>query len=325
MSDRPEWTSRPARGDRAVILCADRGAYTVTECVARRIVALEPEIDVVLCLDDPELPPKRLRDGTIRYARLAPDARIERFPDTSAISRATYHRLLLPGQFSADYRRILYVDGDIWVTRSGLSELFLADMKDTAVAAAPDIAALREPPEDLAMSYRNAGILLFDCLNGAAAAGSAALDFAEGNPGKLSQLDQSALNAALEGRMALLSPRWNFMYQPRTLRAMATVDPIVVHFAGASKPWNAGDNPSFAPFYPLFSDALREVFTQEELQDLGIWGRGRVEAPKHANPFRAALSRLNQRRKRAAERRGHVPHSFDLALVERFMKEADIP
>src|SRR3984885_8586835 len=53
-------------------------------------------------------------------------------------------------------------------------------------------------------------------------------------------MEQDALNAALKGNFAPLSPRFNFMGDFFLLDLERRLEPIVLHFVNAPKPWELG-------------------------------------------------------------------------------------
>ncbi len=57
------------------------------------------------------------------------------------------------------------------------------------------------------------------------------------DPKRFAFMEQDALNATLRGRFAPLSPRCNFMGDFLLLDLERTIEPIVLHFVNAPKPW----------------------------------------------------------------------------------------
>ena len=53
-------------------------------------------------------------------------------------------------------------------------------------------------------------------------------------------MEQDALNATLSGNFAPLSPRFNFMGDFFLLDLERRIEPIVLHFVNAPKPWELG-------------------------------------------------------------------------------------
>ena len=72
--------------------------------------------------------------------------------------------------------------------------------------------------------------------------------------------DQSALNHALAGKWAEVSPGWNWQAgKPETMALIDTRDPQVVHFNARQKPWRDGLRTIPAAFKDPFRDWGRSV------------------------------------------------------------------
>ena len=136
------------------------------------------------------------------------------------LTRATYLRLVLPDLLGDQYRRILYLDSDIFFEGGDLNRLLDLPLGDHAVGAVADIDLFYDPafhaPEfkalnQPAMRYFNAGVMLMDsdawrrdrifqrCI-----------DFAKVQPKACILHDQSLLNGVIQGRFAELAPAWNW-------------------------------------------------------------------------------------------------------------------
>ena len=180
----------------------------------------------------------RLRGITVADPRLTP---------------ATLIRLLIPEIFAGRYDRALYLDADIEI-RGEIAPLFALDLGGTPLAAAPLVRTLEERPRReatraeahfsaLGMTkpyrYFNSGVLLIDlALWNAETLTDRLLDFVRRNPHLCRLPDEDALNAVLDGRIAELSPIWNFRSWERTLpRIGRRVAPVIVHYDGPEKPW----------------------------------------------------------------------------------------
>jgi lipopolysaccharide biosynthesis glycosyltransferase len=182
------------------------------------------------------------------------------------VSRATYIRLFLDELLPPHYRRILYVDSDVYLERPGIAALFEADLGGSAFAAVEDswlraelscpdvlppaIAGWREWKGvrtykadlglDEAAPYFNAGVLLIDRARWAAEDLSArALAFAHAHPDRCLFADQSALNVVAVGRWSDLSPRYNYQSVHGLADLAGVLQPVLRHFAGPYKPWNS--------------------------------------------------------------------------------------
>ena len=172
---------------------------------------------------------------------------------TSAVNRRlALHRVLDPR-----YTRFVSMDADLRIGRPGLAALAGIDLGGKAVAAALDMIFLKDlqdgplTPEfkayrarlglGPATPYFNNGLTLVDRhlwekldVPGAARA------FLAAHPDRCSFLEQSALNAVVNGDFAPLSPRYNFMGDFQLLDLEEAMQPIVHHFVNQPKPWEVG-------------------------------------------------------------------------------------
>ncbi|MBZ9740108.1 MULTISPECIES: glycosyltransferase family 8 protein [unclassified Mesorhizobium] len=195
-----------------------------------------------------------------------------RFRDMARFDHVTPAALLRLqlGEFLPDLDRVLYLDADILAV-ADIRPLLATDLGGAVAGAVRDLglhAALAEEaatgrpdhvlhvrdalgwdPDDF--TYVNSGMLL---LNLAALrrerfgerAGQLVLD----HPHRFRWRDQDAINLLLRGRVALLDPRWNTMvwllereprrhYVDMAAAALQRRDPWLLHFSGATKPWDS--------------------------------------------------------------------------------------
>jgi lipopolysaccharide biosynthesis glycosyltransferase len=167
---------------------------------------------------------------------------------TAALLRLLMHRYL-----PDDCERVIYLDCDVLV-RCDLSDLWAMSLHGHAAAAAMDIcntsiSATRKNPDD----YFNSGVMLIDLAAWRSRhVGERALAYLEQNGDYARYPDQDALNHVLEGDCYQLPLSWNF--QPTAYRAVkkhyphlhkhlaaletAVLNPRIVHFIGAVKPWH---------------------------------------------------------------------------------------
>jgi lipopolysaccharide biosynthesis glycosyltransferase len=260
-----------ARLEKVVVLCTD--ARFVLPCAFLiDQLAGDPHgdrYDVVLVHDEvPETDLRRLLDRAQRpilpVAFEAAAARLSGVATDERLSRATYIRLYLDALLPQAYRRILYLDSDIALERPEVARLLDADLGGMPFAAArdgvdigllgPDIELdvphtwkshreMRGYKEGLGLGpfdpYVNAGVLLIDRQRWVEEALSErVLAFATAHPDRCRFADQSALNAVKGDRWAELSPRWNFQPVHAAAGLRRAIDPWLIHFAGAYKPWN---------------------------------------------------------------------------------------
>lgn len=238
-----------ARHDKAVFLCADERFFPYALFVLDQIACKLPERDFDLVILSPEpLPDHPLiatHDLRVLHVDLATIK--DQLHTDSRIPLAAYLRILAPDLFGEEYRRLLYLDCDMFYQRGDLSRLLELDMKGHAVAAVRDMPQIRKPqrtPRDFQRlglpraRYFNSGVLLIDCptwreqqiaqrtLKIAAEAGE-----------KLTNHDQTALNAVFMGNWLELNPVWNFFFNHQTMYFTAMFDICFYHFAGRRKPF----------------------------------------------------------------------------------------
>jgi lipopolysaccharide biosynthesis glycosyltransferase len=104
--------------------------------------------------------------------------------------------------------------------------------------------------------------------------------------------EQSALNATLRGDFAPLSPRYNFMGDFFLLNLERRLDPIVLHFVNAPKPWELalwrGEG--------RFAEAYLDWFAKSPWPELAkapsqpLWRRSRPPLTRLRQDFAERLS-----------------------------------
>lgn len=238
--------SRPARSDRAIILCTDDTTAGLAAFVAQRMRAMEPEPRPDICI--------ATFSDTVTVAD--PDIRLLRFSASDfAVFTArnlpltTYLKLGLPLALAGDYARIVYVDCDTLPRLTPLSRIV-----DEAPVGAPVSAVLdcmqwsdETPPRILQYwdeiglgdrKYLNAGVLVFDTracadTNLFQKCQTAAALFSD----KLLHNDQSVLNMVLCGDWAALDLKWNWQMTELPARTVAKIQPHLLHFVSDTKPF----------------------------------------------------------------------------------------
>ncbi|MDO9526078.1 MAG: glycosyltransferase [Gemmobacter sp.] len=243
-------SSRPARFSRAIILTVDRTYLPYALFVIGQIAALHPKRDFDFCIvttdDLPHHPLIDLHD--VRIVRAGLDSVVRAFSVGDRIPVATYFRLFLAGALGGDYARILYLDADIYIRRGDFARLLGAPMGAHPVAGARDPVQFRHKGYVSAdmkglglghFPYLSSGVQLIDTARyNALQIGPRAIALATQSPDKMKVLDQTAINAVLQGDFAELPPGWNWLYGFRTIYFTELYDPPILHFAGWRKPWS---------------------------------------------------------------------------------------
>jgi lipopolysaccharide biosynthesis glycosyltransferase len=177
---------------------------------------------------------------------------------------ATYFRLMIAELLPHDIKRAIYLDVDM-IVLGDLSQLWESDFGDAIVQAVPDsyteyfhrsrLEQARLPVElklPAGASYFNAGLLVIQVERWRESrVGERALEVASTYGDQLSFHDQDALNLILLGSWKALHPTWNFHELPQFLSAWEAgrysraqyrelfLNPKVIHFVSAEKPWTA--------------------------------------------------------------------------------------
>lgn len=214
--------------------------------------------------------------------------------DREHFSRAILFRLGIEAHAPPEWRRLLYLDGDV-IVADNLDELWRTDLSGAAVGAVTDCFvdaeafAGRWGLDRAEARYFNSGVLLID-LEAVRREGlfTKAIGFAAANAAHLRFTDQDALNYALWGKWRRLETRWNVqrhMVIPALIaetpeeRRLGTQRPAIVHYTGPDKPWLKR---AYHPWSWLYWDNLaRTPFLQEvaraegmgPLRRLQLWQR----------------------------------------------------
>ena len=172
-------------------------------------------------------------------------------------SRAVFRRLFLDEILPTHVERIVTVDSDMLIVRPGLKRLESFDLSGRTLAAAYDMIFLMDFKGDalarqfqrsrrslglsLNTPYFNAGLMAIDRAKWRAERLAERVTKAlRDDPKRFPFMEQDALNATLSGDFAPLSPRFNFMGDFFLLDLERKLEPIVLHFVNAPKPWELG-------------------------------------------------------------------------------------
>ena len=271
-------------GSKAVFFAAD-AAYFELAWVAARRAAAEPgrDFDVWMLVDKVPTgiaPPPGVFIKEIEL----PEVFIA-VSGPAHMSAFSYARLLAADYWLRDYDRLLYVDSDTRIA-GALTLLLELDLGHAIAAMAEDCgrylgaAGGRENWDEyraatglpLDAPYYNAGVMLLDAARWRKEAlGRQAEAMVRARGQALRFMDQDVLNVLLAGRIAELSPRWNFMTHYMGLGLEAAVRPSILHYANVLKPWR---DPEWAALYDkadarafarLFADSPWPGFVHKRL------------------------------------------------------------
>ncbi|MBV9287754.1 MAG: hypothetical protein JO288_08015 [Hyphomicrobiales bacterium] len=273
------------------------------------LIEAEPEVEreiFLICSPD---------DVTPGFDRLTPPLRerislmtldFSRFDKGLAgrgrFSQAVFRRLFLDEILPSRFARIVTVDSDMLIVRAGLQRLETFDLEGKPLAAGYDMIFLMDFKRDalarrfqrarLALGlapdtpYFNAGLMAIDRARWRAEALTERVTRAlRDEPERFAFMEQDALNATLKGRFAPLSPRYNFMGDFLLIDLERALEPIVLHFVNAPKPWEYGAYKGEA----RFALAYRDWFAASPWPE---WGHTPKRPPWRLS--RPPLTRLRQ-------------------------------
>jgi len=242
----------------------DRAFFAPAVRTIASMVEAEPDVEreiFLICEPDDVMPgfdtlPAPLRERikliTLDFSRF--DANLA---EKGRFSRAVFRRLFLDEILPAHFERIVTVDSDMLIVRPGLKRLESFDLGGRPLAAAYDMIFLMDfkggalarqfqrSRRSLGLSldtpYLNAGLMAIDRAAWRAEKLTERVTKAlRDDPKRYPFMEQDALNGTLSGNFAPLSPRFNFMGDFLLLDLERRLDPIVLHFVNAPKPWELG-------------------------------------------------------------------------------------
>lgn len=259
----------PQGHDCAVAFCCDQKYFPFTLFVIRQIVFHDPApgFDIVISsADDLQMPEWAKGYGIVlhRPGPLPEVAETAYFKGKGPM----LHRLLLARELGDRYRRILYLDSDLFVEGGDLGRILLSDMGAHPIAAVLDAAFLFEPRYHAreykaaglpALPYANTGIQLIDtAAYREQEVERRSFDQATLNRDALVLSDQSLTNLALQGKFAQLAPCWNWQWNARFPLVALRYPVFIRHFIGPAKP----DRTSSVHVDARFNQAYRSFLTR---------------------------------------------------------------
>jgi lipopolysaccharide biosynthesis glycosyltransferase len=256
----------------------DRAFFAPAVRAIASLIEAEPDAEreiFLLCAPDDVLPGfdrlpapfrERIKLMTLDFSRFDAD-----LAERGRFSRAVFRRLFLDQILPAHFERIVSVDSDVLIVRPGLKRLESFDLGGRPFAAAYDMIFLMDFKGDalarrfqrsrrslglsLDTPYFNAGLMAIDRAAWRAAKVTERVTQALRNdPKRYPFMEQDALNATLRDNFAPLSPRFNFMGDFFLLDLERRLEPIVLHFVNAPKPWEFGSWRGEARFAKTYRD-----------------------------------------------------------------------
>ena len=203
------------------------------------------------------------------------------------LSIATYYRFFLP-ELLPNIDKILYLDTDV-IINEDIADLYNTDIKKNVIGGCLDLAVIhcdfgdfRKSHEMLkSLSYKNpekyinAGVILFNLEKMREQDTTQKLLTTALNHSFIFH-DQDAINLVCDGDIKILDGKWNFIAHlspeiyPYSIQQdisvrIATNNIGIIHYAGASKPWNTGRNTILAGSW--WNTALKSSFSNVYLSE----------------------------------------------------------
>lgn len=214
--------------------------------LARQIRRNEPNGSYDIVLASPEEITTPIPDDGPILLPIEVDDFIHALPANSRLKHFTYWRLPAIEAVSKLYRRVLYLDIDIYCAAPGISDLFQIDMQDKPLAAVLDVQQQYRPRrvQEFAAKipsnapYFNAGVLLIDGQRWLSDNSFKAIEcLCETEAELLFCHDQSLLNLFFFRNWLELSPVWNWQFSKKNAFISTQAGPRLIHYAGARKIW----------------------------------------------------------------------------------------
>ena len=194
-------------------------------------------------------------------------------------SRVPMFRILLAKELGHRYRRILYLDSDMFIEGGDFVRLLDINIGPHPFAAVRDAPTLYEPNHHAkefkaaglpVMPYFNSGLLLIDteAFNSQEVA-ARCWAAAETYPLALAYADQSLLNLAVQGRFAELAPYWNWQGDHRFPLVTLRYPVYIRHFIGSLKPTRDPAGLLDARFRQAYADFFRNHMP-DQLEGLAL-------------------------------------------------------
>lgn len=193
------------------------------------------------------------------------------------ISATTYYRLYLPDVLPQDMHKCIYMDCDM-LAEDDLALLWFQNIDDCIAGVVEDESSrenaerLNLPPE---YKYFNAGMIMFnmDKLREFNLT-EKAMDYYAEHKEQITMQDQDILNGVLNGKCKYLPLRWNIgspaytgyssvHYYTENEEREAALNPGIVHFTGAYKPWQLR---SLHPLNSEYKEYLMMTGFEEEIK-----------------------------------------------------------
>ncbi|NRP13261.1 General stress protein A [Aliiroseovarius sp. xm-m-379] len=267
--------NRPAEHRQTILMCCDDNYFPFATLLAQQISDAFPERQFDICIlysgDFPQHP--IIETLGLRLLEIEIPESWQGLATSKKITLAAYLRIIAPRLLADEYDRILYLDSDMIYQRGDIEKLIALDIGDHAVAAVRDnyqhrapnrIAAEFKANNKSVAPYFNSGVLLIDVPKfiGLGIEEKSFEWTKNREKGPRVKHDQRALNLALHGDWAELSPVWNWPCFHRYFFLTHFIDPCFIHFLSSRKPWRDVNGIYSATHVRIIHDHLAKHFPE---------------------------------------------------------------
>jgi lipopolysaccharide biosynthesis glycosyltransferase len=239
--------SDPQRNDCAVAFCCDRNYFPFALFTIWQIAHFNPRrrFDFVVSSRDAlEVPQWAKSLGIVTHQAGAME-------DAADVARhlgsaAPLYRIMLARELQDRYRRILYLDCDLFVEGGDINRLLEIDIGPHPIAAVLDAPLFKYHGHRAkeyraiglsARPYANTGVQLIDTRAYVEQeVERRSFEVCRTHPEAIIYSDQSLTNIALRGKFAQLAPCWNWQFNDRLPLAAFSYPVFLRHFIGRVKP-----------------------------------------------------------------------------------------
>jgi len=126
---------QPAAAEKAVVFACDGNYARFALFAAAQIDRLAPgrDFDICLCAMEPPVPAPSLEAARVRFCRIDTGGVFGAMKLDARRTEASYLRLALPAAFAGTYRRLLYLDADVFIQGGDFSRLLDLDLRGAAL------------------------------------------------------------------------------------------------------------------------------------------------------------------------------------------------
>jgi lipopolysaccharide biosynthesis glycosyltransferase len=212
---------------------------------------------------------------------------LQDLPLSNHASLANYYRLLIAQILPKNIDKILYLDSDTVIINS-IQDLYDLEINQSYLAALGSKTAVGQSRrlQLKSQGYFNTGVMLINLKRWRENnIGECALKFAKHNPSMMKWWDQDALNKIIDGEFYTLDKKWNYTIDlsvpPKNNSNInnTNINPVIIHFVGALKPW-----------YLWCFDSRKEIYWLYLKQSL--WSSALPQYPRTYKQFLSALKNI---------------------------------